>query len=339
MKVLLTFGIMLGFLFTGAESSSELITVKAEVDKAVITIGDRITYALTIEYDSHLKIEQPGPGANLGQFEIKDYAIHEPFEKKGLISQTFDYEISVFDTGTFIIPPFPVAFAESDTSRDYQIIQSEPIEITVNSVLTAEDNEIRDIKPPLDIPANYRRLIITGTIIIFSIILILLILYYFRWQKKGIPLFRKEPIRPAHEIALQDLNTLQQEWRELFQQGEFKQIYTRISEILRHYLENRYFLKALEETTSEIKDSLIDIDLETELQIQVMQVLEYSDLVKFAKFVPSENNIQENLNSAEIFIHSTKLIFEKFETDNKSDQGDPGTADELQTELEKSDTV
>ncbi|UCF64226.1 MAG: hypothetical protein JSW33_16965 [bacterium] len=339
MRIVLIFGIMLGLLLADAESSSELITVRAEVDKAVITIGDRITYALTIEYESHLKIEQPGPGANLGQFEIKDYTIHEPLKKDGMISQTFDYEISVFDTGTFSIPPFPVAFAESDTSRDYQIIQSEPIEITVNSVLTAEDSEIRDLKPPLDIPANYGRLVITGVIIIISVVLIFSLLYYFRWRKKGIPLFRREPVRPAHEIALHDLGTLAEEWRELYQQGEFKQIYTRISEILRRYLENRYFVKALEETTAEIRDSLTDINLETELQNQVMEVLEYSDLVKFAKYVPSEENIQANLKSAESFIHSTKLVFEKFESDEKGEQGDPGTAPELQIELEKSDTV
>ena len=108
-----------------ARATNELIRVKAEVDKSVITIGDRITYSLTIEHAPSLKIEQPGPGANLGQFEIKDYTIHEVIEKDELISQAFDYQISVFDTGRFVIPPFPVAFAESDSSREYEIIQSE----------------------------------------------------------------------------------------------------------------------------------------------------------------------------------------------------------------------
>jgi len=339
MKYIITIGIILGCAVARAGSSGELIRVKAEVDKAVITIGDRITYALTIEYEPRLKIEQPGPGANLGQFEIKDYTIHDPVERDGLISQTFDYQISVFDTGTYIIPPFPVAFAESDTSRDYQLIQSEPIEITVNSVLTAEDSEIRDIKPPLDIPVNYKRWIITGVIILASIFIIVAILYYFKWRKEGIPLFRKEPVRPAHEIAIQEIEELEKEWQELYQKGAYKQIYTRISEILRRYLENRYFVKALEETTSEIKESLIEMELEPELQIQVVEVLEYSDLVKFAKFIPSEKSIQTNLQTLSNFVKSTKLVLERVETEGNRQQPGSDTPAKLAAELEKSESV
>jgi len=305
--------ILLGLLSADLMSMNELIRVKADVDRSVITIGDRITYTLTIEYGSTLKIEQPGPGANLGQFEIKNYTIHEAIEKDELISQTFDYEISVFDTGSFVIPPFPVAFAQSDTSREYQIIQSEPIEIIVNSVLSAEDNEIRDIKPPLDIPLNYWRWIIVGAIIVFILSVIFFTIYYLRWRRKGIPLFRKESVRPAHEIALEEVAVLGKEWKILFQEGKHKHIFTRISDILRQYLENRYFLEAMGETTSEIRQSLKEFDIGENIRNQAIGVLEFSDLVKFAKFIPSESDILSNIDMLEDFVHATKLLFENLE--------------------------
>ena len=73
--------VYLVLLILGATISifaEDVIKVTAQVDKSVITIGDRITYSLVIAHDETIKIEQPGPGANRGQFEIKDYTIHDP---------------------------------------------------------------------------------------------------------------------------------------------------------------------------------------------------------------------------------------------------------------------
>ena len=183
------------------EAQTSLIEVTAGVDKSIITIGDRITYTITINRDKNLRIEQPGPAANLGMFEIKDYDIHDPVEKDGNIIEQYDYVISVYDTGKFVIPPFPVAFFPSDTSKKYQIIKSEPVEITVKSLLSAENNEIKDIKSPLLIPINYTSIIlISGGILVLLGVVIFLFYYY---KKKKHSLFRNlapvvRPVLPAH---------------------------------------------------------------------------------------------------------------------------------------------
>lgn len=299
--------------FTFAFASENLIRVQADVDKSVITIGDRVTYTLTIEHDKKLHIEQPGPGANLGQFEIKDYRIEEPLQKDNIISQQFKYEISVFDTGKFVIPPFPVAFSESDTSRKYQFIQSEPLEIYVKSVLTAENAEIRDIKPPQSIPFNYKRLILYGVVVLLVVGGIILTIYIFQRRKKGLPLFRKEVIRPAHEIALEELANLKSKWVKLLEQGEHKSLFTDISNILRRYLENRFFIKALEETTYEISESIKELELSDDQERRMLDVLEFSDLVKFAKQIPEKEETSAIINKLEEFIERSKLIFETVE--------------------------
>ena len=300
-------------LITSGLVAQSLIRVQAEVDKSVITIGDRVTYTLTIQHEKGLHIEQPGPGANLGQFEIKDYHIEDPVEKDNLVTQQFKYEISVFDTGRFVIPPFPVAFSESDTSRKYQLIQSEPIEIFVRSVLTSEDAEIKDIKPPISIPFNYRKWILYGSAGLLIIAGTLLVLYIIRQRKRGIPLFRKEVIRPAHEIALEALAELKPEWQQMLENGEHKLLFTRLSEIMRQYLENRFFVKALEETTYEIIESLKDLELSGESEQQVQEILELSDLVKFAKYIPQKDETQSIFEKIELFIEETKIVFEPVE--------------------------
>jgi hypothetical protein len=290
-------------------AEDSLIRVNAHVDKSIISIGDRLTYTLTIEHAKDIHIEQPGPGANLGQFEIKDYEIHKPLDRNGLVTQQFDYKISVFDTGRYVIPPFPVAFAESDTSRNYQIIQSDPIEIYVKSVLTAEDNEIHDIKPPQTIPYNYRRIIIAAGIGVLALALIFLGLYYWKLRRRGVTLFRRETIRPAHEIALEELQGLRNIWKEMLQKGEHKILFTRLADILRKYLENRFFVKALEETTAEISESLKELELGAEEQERAVAVLDFSDGVKFAKYIPTGEETENQITLLENFIATTKLVF------------------------------
>jgi hypothetical protein len=314
--------IILGYTICGLlniAASTEVIKVTAEVDKAVITIGDRIIYSLIIQYEKQLKIQQPGPGANLGQFEIKDYTIYDPREINGMIQQKFDYEISVFDTGKFIIPPFPVAFAETDTSREYQIIESSPLEIYVRSVLIAGDQEIRDIKPPQNVPLNYRKWILIGIIAVIIMASLIFFLYYLRIRKQGRSILKKEVIRPAHEIALEQIGTLMENWRQMLKNNNHKQLFTEISQILRQYMENRYFIKALEETTLEIGWSINQLELENQLQQAIMDILEFSDLVKFAKFVPTEDETQECLQNLADFIKSTQLVFDEEEKNGLAD--------------------
>ncbi len=319
-------------LLTAGDS---LIRVNAQVDKSVISIGDRLTYTLTIEHSKAVHIEQPGSGANLGQFEIKDYKIHDPLEHDGVITQQFDYKISVFDTGRYVIPPFPVAFSESDTSRNYQIIQSDPIEIHVKSVLTAEDNEIRDIKPPQAVPYNYGRLILVAGLGLLAIALALLAIYYWKLRRRGITLFHKETIRPAHEIALEELQEVKNNWQPMLENGEHKVLFTRISEILRKYLENRFFVKALEETTIEISQSLLNLELSVDEHEEALAVLDFSDRVKFAKYVPSGEETRTHIQALENFIEVTKLVFEPVEHEVVAENGKVAYAGEKNLSLSR----
>ncbi len=309
------FGIVTGVVLSAALlfAGQSLVNIKAAVDRSVITIGDRITYTLTIEHAKNIRIKQPGPGANLGMFEIKDYQISEPVEKNGLISQTFTYQISVFDTGHFVIPPFPIAYTTSDTSRQFQIIQSEPIKIYVKSVLTAQDHEIHDIKAPLEIPYNYRRLVLFIAAGVLILLAIGLLYYLYKRKRQGAPLFRREVIRPAHEIALGEIAALQERWEALLADGQVKLLFTKLSDILRRYLENRFFIPAREETSAEILQSLEELDLDSAVREKVARLLNLADAVKFARYQPNRAETDGALTTLLNIVEETKLVFETVE--------------------------
>lgn len=293
-----------GILFS--EQQQALIEVQSAVDTTEITIGDRINYSITIDSREGLRVENPGAGINLGQFEIKDYKISEPRTENGRTIQKFEYQISVFDTGHFEIPAFPVAYFPEDTSQNYQLIEASAIGIYVRSILNAEDKELRDVKAPIDIPFNY--------VLLYSLIaagLLLLAAGYFgyRFYKKrkeeGYLFIPPKPPVPAHEKALNALNELQA--RDLPEQGEFKLYFTELTEIIRTYLEGRFFIKALEETTTEILKELNSIDLEAASFEELRDLLELADMVKFAKYIPDLDECRSGMTSAIDFVNASKI--------------------------------
>ncbi len=298
-------GLAVLILFGATAIAQSLIEVEASVDKANMRIGDQIVYSLKIDRDADLTIKSPGQGANLGMFEIKDYEIHDPIERDGRIVEQYDYTISVFDTGSYVIPPFPIGYLTSDTTTQYQFITSEPLEVTVASIVNDPNADIKDIKPLFDIPAEYWPWII-GSLLLLALGLA----GYFWWRRKngaGEPVFRKEIIRPAHEIALEELAQL--EGRGLLGKEQHKLFYTELSDILRRYYEGRFFINAMEATSSELVDILESEGIDAESVRYTEGALNNCDLVKFAKYVPSPQESGTTVDLVRRIIERTRLEF------------------------------
>jgi oxygen tolerance protein BatD len=291
-----------------ANAQNSLIEINSAVDTSRITIGDRIKYEITIDYIDSLTIEHPGAGINLGQFEIKDYKIHETVDDDNRIFQKYEYTISVFDTGSFTIPPFPIAYFPKDSVHNYKIIEANAINIYVESILGEGEQELKDVKAPIYIPFDYVSLI--------SIIAIILLLglggyfgYRFYKTKKdqGLSIIPSKPKKPAHEIAFEAYKLLQK--KDLLEQKLIKQFYTECSEILRKYLEDRYFIVALEETTGEILRDMKSQEIKKDYLDNLKQILELSDYVKFAKYIPNQDENNTIIQNCIDFVNDTKIEF------------------------------
>lgn len=316
--------------FSSLYAQNALIEVQSAVDTAEIYIGDRLNYSITIKHDKNLRIEQPGQGLHLGAFEIKDYNFSEPQEDAGVITQKYEYFISVFDTGKYTIPAYPIAYFP-DTTNNYKIIEAAPIDIFVKSILSGDEApQLKDIKPPIDIPVDWMLMIIL--LALFIALAVSVYFGYKAWKKKkekGFIFVAPPKPKPAHETALKALQNLYM--TDLLEKGEFKIFFSKLSEILRIYLEARYFISALEETTYEIMRDL-EKHLDEEKQSRLRTILELSDLVKFAKLIPSEENINSAKQESLLFIEQTKLLFKE---ENGMEQDKPVAIEKLEQQKEE----
>jgi hypothetical protein len=110
---------------------------------------------------------------------------------------------------------------------------------------------------------------------------------------------------PAHIIAFRELEKLRDE--QLWQKGEIKYYYTRLTEILRQYLENRFRVFSLELTTSETLAALVKTGFKKDGSYnQLKTVLTGADLVKFAKYNPEPSENESHFQNSWDFVLATK---------------------------------
>ena len=300
---------LFNFYFASDGFGQGNISLSASVDKTTITIGDIITYSVSVTRDEDVSVELPSLGGNLGQFEIRDYNIHEPEKKDGKIIDRVDYTISTFEVGEFEIPPVGVRYFIPPDSTE-QTLKTEVINITVESVKPSEEGDIKDIKPPWEILFNWGPIIIGGSIALIVILLIIGLIIYLRKRKKGESFLPKkiEIPRPPHEIAYEELKSLQNS--DVLEQGQIKLYYSEISEIIRKYIEGRFQIIALELTTMELMIELNTSDLSSEHASLFEMFFTDCDLVKFAKFIPADEENNEIMKSAIRIVDETKWVDE-----------------------------
>jgi len=288
-----------------AQSASEApITVLSSVDKSTITIGDLITYTVMIEHENSVNVFLPSLGENLGGFEIRDYTVYDPSKEEDRILDRVDYIISTFETGEFEIPPVEVRYTIPPDTEEF-IIKTESINITVESLKPSEEGDIRDIKPPWDIEKNWRPLLFYGLLGLLAAVLGIGAIMYIRKRRRGETLLprKREPERPPHEIAYEELKRLEDSG--LLKKGKIKIYYSEIADIIRRYTEKRFQIEAMELTTSQLLSALENIQEESLIELY-RELLELCDLVKFAKFSPEAGRHIKTMQQAREIVDTTR---------------------------------
>ena len=289
-----------------------VISVESHVDRATITIGDRILYTLIVTTDPEVKLEPLALGSNLGAFEVKDYKIYDPEKTKdGRTINKNEYLITTFTTGEYVIPPITVNY--TDPQREKKQIKSEPLFILVKSVGASESDkeDIRGLKPPIDVRGGY-----WAYLLILPILAVLAAggFLYYRQRAKGLalPEIPEELKKPTWEVALLELDRLRDP--DLLKKKEVKRYFSILSDIIRKYIQRRFEISALDRTTAEIRREIKRIRLDQSIRESITGLLFFCDLVKFAKYVPSTGEVEESLNRAYSIVNLTKQEEVKQET-------------------------
>lgn len=285
---------------------------KAEMtlDTNRIRIGEQTVLRISFEYTN------PSEDALIGWPQF-DETITDKIE---IIDKTVDYEsvldsisktylreqqltISVFEPGVFKIPAVEIEFNET-------IIQTNELEILVETVPVDTSKGIVDIKPIYEVEYTFTEMtldffktywyIFAGVAVLAALFLLFRL---FKKYRKPIP-EPEAPKIPAHINALAALNELLM--REQWKNEDKKEYYSRMTDTVRKYLEERFNIFALEKTTREILLELKNADISSEDKTFLKKILSQADMVKFAKFTPADDDGFVSLKLSIEFVEKTK---------------------------------
>lgn len=199
--------------------------------------------------------------------------------------------VTSFDTGFIVFPP--LNFKVKSVSGEIADLKSEPVLLEIKNVQVDTAKDIKDIKPVLNAPYTLRDFLPWLLLAAAVGLLGALLWFFIRNRRRNKPFIKlpSRPQKPPHAIAIELLEELRKE--QVWQKGQVKEYYTRLTDILREFFEKRFGVNAAEMTSDEIlfamKDHLVDASSMNDLK----KLLLLSDLAKFAKGQPigSENEL------------------------------------------------
>ncbi len=296
------------FFFSSLSSAlAQQVKVTASLEKDSIWLGDQIKMILVAEYPVGTTLTFPQLKDSLANgIEVISRSVRDSSKiGDGMLQMRQSYLITAFDSGPHPIAPFKFV---GHTKITPDTLQSNPLRLFVKVPPVDLKKGFADIKKPYGAPVTFKEVApwILGIILLASVVF--LILYAINRRKKNIPLFSlpAKPKLPPHVIALNELDKLKEE--QLWQHDKVKDYYTRLTDIIRVYLEERYDVRAMEQTSHEIltqfkgENSQIKGKLFTGLQ----KTLNTSDLVKFAKYTPLADENHFVLVQAYTLVEETK---------------------------------
>jgi hypothetical protein len=275
------------------------LRVQVGLSAEKINLSDLLRLRLTAEIEPKYDVKFPAMDDLLKDFKIRtDFPLTQKRSDNGKIMFEKRFEIEPLKAGACEIPALTVTFRQNEMSDE---LATEAVTVEAVSSLPPDTPPvIGDIEDVVEMPLSrwwlWAGLAAVPAALVAGIA-------FMRRPKKAVPV--KRVYRAAHEIALEMLKCLAAE--KLVEQGRITEYYQKLSGCLRHYIENRFALRAPEQTTEEFLSQLGDSDaLRPDHKQQLRQFLEHCDLVKFARYQPTGEQINESMTIAERFINSTK---------------------------------
>ena len=274
------FGVML--FLTGNTFAQLNAEVTTAVDITQLKIGEQINLTLQVKTDSLSMVEFAAEPLFL-PFEIIEESTIDTLRAQQHYLYTKRYALIQFDSGAYWIPPQKIVVDGFSKFSD-----SIAIEVTTVKVDTIQQ-PLFDIKPIQTVERSYNQLIKNSLLVfVFSVLLAILYVLNRQYKKKKAALLEEIP---PFDRAIQELKALENELPQA--QEEYKHYYSKLTDVVRRYLEEEADIDALESTSDELLDKLelrIDagtLDLSLETLNNLKKVLQNADLVKFARSAPA----------------------------------------------------
>ena len=296
---------IIGLLLVGVSKADAQVTVDAKIDSLQLMIGEQAKVELEVSLNANQKLQLPLLSDTLVRgVEILEIAKPDTqmlnAGKRMLVKQ--EYTITSFDSALYYLPPFEVLV-------DDMPYRSKALALKVYSVPVDTLNPDQFFGPK-----SIREVSIIWEDIssIFWLTLLMVALgglgyYLYKRFKDNKPIIRKvkvEPKLPPHTLALQEIERIKGDKH--LRMTDPKTYYTELTDVLRTYMSDRFGFNAMEMTSGEIIDKLLETNDKDSIR-ELKYLFETADLVKFAKHSPLMNENDMNLVNAVDFINNTKV--------------------------------
>ncbi len=285
--------------FIGFVGFSQNNPVKTFTDTTNIRIGEQIQFKIAVAEKNNVifpKLQLD----SLGKVEVVESlpvdTLKDKLEKK--------YILTSFDSGKYIVPKQTVIVNTKKYFTDSLLINVATVKVDTTKQKMFEIKSIRKEPKTFD---DYRYLLWW----IIALLLLLAVILYFVFRRKEQPKEAVASIPPIQE-ALQRLKELDE--KQLLQQNKIKAYYSELTDIVRAYIEKDINIPALESTTNELIETIIDFNesskmgISSEIIEQLREILQSADLVKFAKSKPVEEEIKAHRNMSEHILQNLKPV-------------------------------
>ena len=290
-RTILLIGLILNVLLSFAQAS-----VEAKIDPIEMMIGEQATVTLTVQAGEGANVQWPTfqprqqivPG-------VEVLATHTS-------SQTMTLTLTSFDGNLYHLPPFKVKVNGKEVkSADLAL---KVVEMEVDTTHMEKFFGPKDVQ---DNPFQWSDWSQPFWLSVLMLVLAALGYYLYLRLRSNKPVIAHIKIVKRllpHQKAMKEIEQIKAD--KMVMSENQKEYYTKLTDTLRKYIEERYGFSAMEMTSSEIIDRLMSTGDQQSLD-ELRQLFTTADLVKFAKYSTMINENDANLVSAIDFINQTKL--------------------------------
>ncbi len=280
------------YFFSGVAFAK--VRVETSLEPREGTVGDVLTLQIrtVTEGAQGCRLDV---GKTVGAFEVLTLSTATDRRNGILLERDFQLRLMLFDVGVSTLPAITVSCQENGQRTE---VKTPEIPVTIKSVLTPQSKDIHGLKGRLKKVPNWP---VIGALA-GALILIGGILWWVRFRpgKGGIRPAGPPPVAP-HVRALEELRRLEEEL-----ESPAKVFFSRLTDILRAYLEGAFRLPATDRTTAEISAELKSLTISMDQRLGLRTVLEDGDLAKFAKLEPTVEERLMDFERVRDFVLATK---------------------------------
>jgi len=287
--------------------------VSATLPASTILIGDQLPLTLKISNlpEKEVNVRWPHIPDSLKGWEVVDTGKIDTVHDAGMLTLQQQLVITSFDSGSHQIPALEFEYRIGNQAA--QTLHTAPLQLFVNTIPVDTAQPFKPIKNIVAVeqPGFLNKTIEwvkSNKMTMFWIILALLAaagFIYYLLRKKQQQLVAAHQETPVDK-ALRLLKEL--EATHYYEQGKIKEHYSLLSDIVRGYLDERFNMTAMEQTTNELLAGMKRNSELRKIRPELKRLLRTADLAKFAKANPLPDEHQACLDAAYTIIHTTKPV-------------------------------